>query len=606
MMRNWFRNPRDVILVPIVLTLALVIACGTAAPEQSAPEQPAAEQPAAQPTAVQQEAPKDSGAAPTAVPAATLAPPEVMESGGTINVGQKELGIFAGHPTLAVNPALFVIQTAPVTEGLLYTDLNREIKGWLAESWSISPDSTTWTFKLHQGVPFHKDYGEMTAEDVVWSFKEGWAQNEKLGRFTDVKLFWHAEGGRVETPDRYTVTVHTGKPLADAGVLNLWMLSPSAGGGTWVASKEQSEKEGVEAANGNPALTGSWEIVEHRSQEFWKMRAVEDHWRKTPDFAELVFWEIPEESSRIAGFQTGQLDTFLMNFDSIPVVEKVEGARLMSIPGSAEAILRLYGNYLVEALDGNNLPAYDPQMAWISSDPGPDSEEWKRAVKVRQALNIAIDRQAIVDTLLRGRGRPLALGYWGNFESQLAGRQWEFNPDKARELLAEAGAEGFSITLTPALRGAPAETEACEAVAAMWTNIGIDVKFQRIPYSVLRPQVVARTYQGATCHTVAGRLMSPGPSAILTTKGTFNAGATHPIMEELSPLIQVTIDSEERVRLETELGRFLFDSAITMTGLYAIDAVWPVGARLEEWTEHVKTKDMRQINGYEFIQHRQK
>ena len=76
-------------------------------------------------------------------------------------------------------------------------------------------------------------------------------------------------------------------------------------------------------------------------------------------------------------------------------------------------------------------------------------------------------------------------------------------------------------------------------------------------------------------------------------------------MEEITPLIGVTIDPKERIRLETELGRFLFDSALTMVGLWAIDAVWPVGPRLEEWTEHVKTKDMRQINGYEHIQHRQ-
>ena len=63
-----------------------------------------------------------------------------------------------------------------------------------------------------------------------------------------------------------------------------------------------------------------------------------------PHFAELVFWEIPEESSRIVGFQTGNLDTFLMAFDSIPLVEAVHGARIMAIPNATDFRFRIYGN----------------------------------------------------------------------------------------------------------------------------------------------------------------------------------------------------------------------------------------------------------------------
>ena len=55
------------------------------------------------------------------------------------------------------------------------------------------------------------------------------------------------------------------------------------------------------------------------------MTAVEDHWRKTPDFAELYFHNIPEESTRVANFQTGHLDTMQMNLDSKPVIDQVDG-----------------------------------------------------------------------------------------------------------------------------------------------------------------------------------------------------------------------------------------------------------------------------------------
>ena len=71
-----------------------------------------------------------------------------------------------------------------------------------------------------------------------------------------------------------------------------------AGASTFIASKKQTDKLGVEAASEQIAGTGPWEIVDHRTTEFWRMEAVEDHWRQTPYFAELVFWEIPEESAR--------------------------------------------------------------------------------------------------------------------------------------------------------------------------------------------------------------------------------------------------------------------------------------------------------------------
>jgi peptide/nickel transport system substrate-binding protein len=511
----------------------------------------------------------------------------------------------AGHPRLVVNPALFVIHTAPVPEGLLYPNVNKEIKGWLAESWSISPDFLTWTFKVRKGVQFHKGYGEMTAEDVAWSYQEGWAKNEKHVRFGDFKAFWQAKGGRVETPDQHTVVVNTGKPLSSAVVLENWLLTPG-GASNWVASKKQSDKEGIEAASANPALTGSWEIVEHRPQQFWKMRAVENHWRQTPHFAELVFWEVPEESARIAGFQTGNLDTFNMAYDTIPLVEKVKGAKVIKIPGGGTDYgLNFYGMYIVEALAGKAPAAYDPKLPWVSSNPDLNSPEWVKARKVRQALSIAIDRQLISDTILRGFAKPLNLRFWSNHQYQLGDRRWEFNPEKAKQLLAEAGyPKGFAITLTPALRGAPAETEACEVVATMWTNIGIDVKFQKIPYDTLRPQIVGRTYKGATCHAAGARVVTVGAIPQITTNSTFNHGVTHPFLEEIMPRVQGAIDPKELDKLEAEMGAFIFDQALTSLGLYVVDVVWPVGPRIEGWAEHVKIKDMRDINGYEHIRPR--
>ena len=173
------------------------------------------------------------------------------------------------------------------------------------------------------------------------------------------------------------------------------------------------------------------------------------------------------------------------------------------------------------------------------------------------------------------------------------------------ELLAEAGyPEGFNITLTPAVRGAAAELEICEVVASMWGDIGIDVKFQRIPYGTLRPQVVAKTYNGATCHPTSFRTV-PGPAfSNYSTFSSFTLGATHPFIEERYPPLVASTDDKERERREEELGYFMFDNALTGIALFVGEVVWPVGPRIEEWTQDVRIKQLRTINGYEFIQHR--
>ena len=118
--------------------------------------------PPIKPTRIKAE--KVSGSGATAKPA------------GTLQVGQKELGTFQGHPRLAVNPALFVQQTAPISEGLITITADRQVIGSLVESWSISEDYSTWRMNIRKGVEFHKGYGEMTAEDDARSDSEGWAK----------------------------------------------------------------------------------------------------------------------------------------------------------------------------------------------------------------------------------------------------------------------------------------------------------------------------------------------------------------------------------------------------------------------------------------------
>ena len=422
---KWFRISRYSPLALIIAALLLIpiIACGTAQETQTDPQQPAAapQQPAAaqqqapaQPAATQppaaQAAPSGGGqssaapqaaqAAPTAVPQAAPADAtaQAVEPMGTLNTGLKEMGPFFLHPSNLGNPQIFVHGTAPIGEGLLQQDLNREVSGLLAESWEVSEDYLTWTFRLNKGVMFHKGYGEMTSEDVLWTMRQwGFSKHPRAGQLT---TFWEERVG-TEIVDPYTLKVNTGKPVVEV-IAQRWHMTPG-GGSTFIASRKQTEELGVDEASTQIAATGPWEIVDHRTGEFWKMEAVRDHWRHTPEFAEFVMWEIPEEASRLAGFQTGKLDTFLMSFDTIPSVLDVEGAQLMTVPNAVEMGLRIYGNwYPIEGVEARS--GYDADLPWVSPTDDVNTPEWERAVKVRLALVTAIDRQALVDTILSGYG----------------------------------------------------------------------------------------------------------------------------------------------------------------------------------------------------------
>jgi peptide/nickel transport system substrate-binding protein len=523
---------------------------------------------------------------------------------GTINVGQKEIAPFMGHPKLAGNPQVFVNSAVGVTESMAMNDPDGILAPMLATSWSVSEDFITWTFKLRKGVQFQKGYGEMKASDVAWSH-EMIATSERHPRASDAKDIWLNENGSVTTPDDYTIVLNTGEPFSDIGVKEL-MGTPRSSV-AYIVSKKQNDEIGEEETNRNTAATGPWEIEESRSAEFWRLRAVEDHWRKTPAFAELVLWEVPEEAARVAGFQTGNLDTSVIALDSLGLIEQVEGARFMQVPGAGQAGLHLYGQQYVVAGEGKADSNYHPDLPWVSPDADLDSEEWAKARKVRLALSIAIDRQLLVDTLLKGFGHPLAAKEWaGPDEARIPARMvWDFDPARAKQLLSEAGyPNGFSMTLTPSIRNAPAEVEACEAIAQMWDDIGVTVEFQRIPYSALRPQLVGRTYQGATCHSSAIRLAPTHGLANYTDKSTFNYGSSHPWLEERTAVAKRTIPEGERHAIELETLEFMFDEVFGQFGLYVFDNIWAVGPKLELWEDHIKRGDLRQMNGFEWIEHR--
>ena len=425
------------------------------------------------------------------VPAMSMGPQ------GALNVGFPDMvGRYGTHPVVTDSNSTGLSHLA-AGEALSYTDINNVDLPRLAKSWSLSPDNLVWTFNLEQDVQFHRGYGEMTADDVIFSIEELAAEDSLDPGVTRYRRLWANPDGWVKSPDPYTVQVHTGTFQFDM----LLVLSFGKG----VFSKTQVEELGAELATHEGALTGSWELAEQRPG-YWKFDAVEDHWRQTPHFAELVFWNMPEEATRVANFQVGRLDTMKFEFDSFQTIKEVPGVQLMRVDGAAIEHVALMGQWYTDP----ELLASTCSAAWISCDPDINSEEWEKARKLREALAISFDRQLIVDSFVGGEGRPTIQWGWelpnarANLEPDLV--PWPFDPERAKQLMVEAGyPDGFDITVTVAIRGVPGEVDACEYMASAWNEIGINATLYQVPYPSLVEELTSFKYVGAECHGTSAR-----------------------------------------------------------------------------------------------------
>jgi ABC-type transport system substrate-binding protein len=544
------------------------------------------------PTATAVPTPTPTGSTATPTPVATT------ESYGSIYVGQKETGIFEGHPSLSSSPRIQFVSSS-VGEGLITIGADMSANPMLAESWSVSPDFTTWTWKFQKGVQFHKGYGEMTAEDVLYSYQQ-WYSGALHARSGIIGEYFN-NGSRVV--DDYTLEVDTGAPWMPSTVFDF--MKNGGGSSSWVVSKKQSQEIGVSAASKDIAATGPWQIKSHSSGEYWQMSAVQNHWRQTPYFDELVYWTIPEESARVAGFQTGQLDSFDMAFDSITTVKSVEGAQVVGWPNAGQAGLNFYGQTYGLDKDGNDYSYYDCTNAWVSCDLDTGSEEWARGVKVRKALNIAIDRQTIVDEILSGFGAPQSIRDWMGHDARAnPGWVYPYDPELAKAMLAEAGyPDGFEITVIPSIRGAPGEVEACEAVGQYWEDIGVDVTYLSLPYATIRPYLITRQYQGVTCHTVSIRLTPIIGASNYLTSSTFSYGTHHPWLEEHVTATQLLTNPVEIQAGELEIYNWMFDNAI-MASIYKHDGIWPIGYLLEPGWLPTDYSELRTASAFEYAKHR--
>jgi len=411
--------------------------------------------------------PAPTTAAPTTAPPTTTPPPEVPE--------EKIFVFGSSGDAVRLDPADVtdgesIQRMDNIHEGLvMYDGGTTNIRPALATSWTISDDKLTITFNLRKGVQFHHGYGEMTADDVVFSFarqydSENWynAQGEWAYwgyMFTDIDY--------VEKIDDYTVAIHMIRPNASI-MTSLAMF-------TVCIVSEKAARDYGEDFFKNPVGTGPFEFVEWVKDDHITLKAFNDYWDGRPWLDEVIFRVIPDPSARLMALQTGEVHG-IEHVDpmQLDIIRSDPNLQLISQAGMNVGYIALNcGEGYVDENDNGK---------W---DRGEDVDvpgvfEPFKDIRVRQAIAHAINKQSIVDNLYKGAATvavqgmpPVLFGY--NYEIE----GYEYDPAKARQLLADAGyPDGFEVTLwhMPVSRPYfPIPTEIAEAIQADLAAVGIKV-----------------------------------------------------------------------------------------------------------------------------------
>ena len=611
------------VFVPMLAALLLVIAvsCGGGATSTAAPQPesvaPAAE-PAAEPeAAVEATDTEKVGAAevrvsPTATPvpvpeAEVAAEPEVVTTGaepyGTLNTA------FPVMPAYVVHPRVYGSGGGHLRvahENLFRRDSENIYRGLMVKEWSVASDNRTWTFELHKGIQFHDGWGELTPEDVIWSVRELGADDGGCGCAQTQDIFDNPDGYWIAL-DNYTLELDTVTPAPDI----LSYINYPSGNSGYIISKKQwdtlRETLTEDEASSQLVGTGPFKRDEIRLGEVWSFKAVQDHWRKTPEFAELRLLDIPEESTALANFLTGKIDTWTAAPDSLPKVAALETTKFMSLKGAQELVYYIWQNGYSFTGTDKQWSGYDPDLAWIASDIEIGSEGWERARKVREAIGLAIDREKIVDELLKGEGEPGTIYGWATYQSLWQeGWEWPYDPERSKQLLKEAGYEdGFDVTISNAgSTGLSIAEAACESTADMLQDVGINAIYKNVPNSVLYPAFKDRTQFGITCQAFSSGWnplklyrLSYSPDLL------WGVGWDHPEFTKLMDEANQIMDYDKYWEKMQGLGQWMRDNALGI-GIYSANQVFPLGPKLDSWVDHLSFGAATAPNAFEYAIHR--
>lgn len=391
------------------------------------------------------------------------------------------------------------IQHDPTFEWLVEVSPQGEYKPWLAANWEMAKDGKSWRMQLQKGVQFHHGYGEFTAKDVVHTHAL-WCDDKYPGR-KDPPSAAYRPGfcavGQVEVVNDHEIVMHCKNVCLDL----LFYYSSASNVMIW--SKAQWDKEGEDGYEKKPAGTGPYVFKERQLGRYILYeRAPTPHWKHgTVDWKELqMTWTI-EEPTRQAQLLAGETHLTELNKDlTDDLVAK--GYKLIRSRTTAQQVQINFGGLYFGTEDkatgrytehGGTTGKLDPKIPWTN-------------IKVRQAMNKAINRGELLKVLYKGRATPM---YVHGFYPDLPGwdptwpKRFEdmygYDPKAAKRLLAEAGfPNGFKAKgwLFP-FAGAPELIPLMESVQVQLREVGIEIELEEADWvAKIRPTLRDRKANG--------------------------------------------------------------------------------------------------------------
>jgi len=444
------------------------------------------------------------------------------------------------HKTVAA--ATFQI-TRNLYDTLVQADPQSRIRPDLATSWETSDDGLKWTFHLRDDVSFHNGRA-MTAADVKYSFERILNPDTASPRAKDYQII-----SAIETPDDRTVIFTLAQPQAA-------FLSNLAYG--WAAIVPQ---EAIVTLRDHPVGTGPFQFGEWVPDSHVKLRRFDKYFVADPSATlrtgvpyldEVTFRVITDPAARLISLKTGEVDV-------VPEVPAQEIASLKDEPG-IKVIQQPFNGIQLLAINNARAPFDD--------------------LRVRQALNHAVDKQAVIEGAQWGTGVPIGshMPPVSDFYVDLTAR-YPYDPDRAKALLAGAGyPNGFETTIALP-QPYDFHIRNGEVIADQLARVGIKARLETIEWATYLEKVYyGRDYALTTLgHT--GRL-DPDPflNRYVSDSKENYMNYNNPRYDELVKEGAVSTDPARRQEIYAEMQRMLADDAVAV---YLLAPLSSVGLRDE-------------------------
>ena len=423
-------------------------------------------------------------------------------------------------------------------DGLVrYKDGTLEPEPALAESWEISDDGKTYTFKLREGVTFH-DGTPFNADAVKFTFDRMLNEDHPFHDTGPFPLaFFFSTIEETNVIDDMTVEFKLSAPYAP-------FLSNLAYPAGLIVSPSAVEEHGADFGR-NPSGTGAFKFQEWDSNTAVVVTRNEDYWDGAPPLEAVVFRPITDANTRVAEMLSGGIDLMV----EVPPDNLAQFA-----DDSAFTVYEQAGPHLWFLI--------------LNAKEGPFADK-----RVRQAVNYAIDKKTLVENVLQGTAEvaagptPPAFAWAYNEELE----PYPYDPDKAMELLKEAGAEGAELTfyVTEGGSGMLDPVAMGTAIQADLAKVGLDVNIETYEWNTFLGEVNPGLEGKADMAEMAWMTNDPDtlPFLALRTEampeqGGFNSGYySNAKVDELLEKAREETDQAERAKLYKEMQDIVHEDA---------------------------------------------